>query len=203
MNRIPADSDFALRFVFSDIDGLPVPMKGTEFDMWFTTRPGAPSYFAACRQGVCRSCSILDDGSVLVPFDRHGLAPGQLSADIAIHADDETMEDGCADIRLRPAVPVEIVDRGGFSHVGFVRPPHGAPRPGGCGCPAVPDVKPPSSPAAAPIIVQVTVPGRRPNLSKHVTHQELQDALSGIAGALSIPTPAEDPEIQAVCAVFQ
>lgn len=186
MNRIPHRSDFKLRLAFSDADRLPVSMKGVDFDLWFSTRPGAAVFFAAARSGVCNCCEILDDGSVLVSFDDHRLAPGQLLADIAIHSDDESMPDGKSDIHLRPAIPVELTDSA------CSRPSHPFGKNCGDGQPG----------GAQPILVNITIPMKRPNLSHHVTRDELDKAILGMAQTLEIPKEADDGDIQHIVDIF-
>ncbi len=154
MRRLPHRSDFRLRLAFSDADGLPVSMAGVDIDLWFTTRPGGQAYFAAVRSGVCNRCEILDDGSLVVIFDGHRLAPGQLKAEINIHTDDETMPDGKRDINLKPAIPLELTD---------------SPA---CPSPGRHQVDP-----QQPILVNVTIPISRPQLSHHVTLDEMDKAI--------------------------
>lgn len=156
MNRIPHKSEFNIRFAFSDTDSLPVSMKGVDFEMWFMTKPGAGVFMAAQRLGICTFCEILDDGSVLVRFDDHHLAPGQLTCDISIHSDDENMPDGKRDIRIKPALPVELVE---------------GVMPGTCH-------RLPPKVDGGPILVNVRIPFSRPVLSRHVTKTELDDAIS-------------------------
>lgn len=181
MNRIPHRSDFRIRLAFSDADRLPVSMAGVDIDLWFSTRPGAPVFFAGCRSGVCNSCEILDDGSLLVMFDDHRLAPGQISADFAIHSDDESMPDGKRDIHIKPPIPIELTDST-------------------CSRPSRPGI--PQKDTGQPILVNVTIPISRPNLSHHVTRDELQKALKGMAATLDVPKIAGDDEISPIISIF-
>lgn len=180
MNRIPHKSDFLLRLAFSDSEGLPVSMRGVDFEIWFSTKPGCPVYFIAARSGICNSCEILDDGSVLAKMDNHRLSPGQLLADLTIHADDETLPDGCHDINIKPVIPVELTDS-----------------------PVRPVCKPAGDTGSQPILVNVTIPMRRPNLTHHVTQQELEDALNGFSGQLDIPQVAGQDEIDPILDSFK
>lgn len=190
MNRIAHKSDFLIRFAFSDADRLPVSMKGVDFEAWFSTRPGAPVFMAAQRLGITTNCEILDDGSMLVRFDDHHLAPGQLAADFAIHSDDEAMPDGKRDIRIRPAIPVELVE---------------GTMPGSCRRQNIAFDIDHSRPE--PILVNVTIPLHRPDLSRHVTHDELQAAVKALQERIDGITPcdmtiAADDEIASLAGLF-
>ncbi len=186
MNRIPHRSDFKLRLAFSDADKLPVSMKGVDIDLWFSTKPGAAVFFAAVRSGICNGCEILDDGSLLVSFDDHRLAPGQLHADIAIHSDDESMPDGKNDIHLKPAIPLELTDSA------CSRPSH----PFGKPCDSV------QPGGMQPILVNITIPMKRPNLSHHVTKDELDKAILGMAQTLEIPKEADEGDIRPIIEMY-
>lgn len=181
MNRIPHRSDFKLRLAFNDADKAPVSMKNCDIDLWFSTRPGAPVFFAACRSGICNNCELLDDGSLLVIFDDHRLQPGQLNAQIAIHSDDEAMPDGKNDIHLKPAIPVELTDQL-------------------CSRPGRPSAA--QSQIGQPILVNITIPMRRPNLSHHVTRDEMEKAIAGMSSTLKIPETAEEADIQPIISMF-
>ena len=173
MQRIPHNTDLSLRLVFSDADNSPVPMKDVDFEMWFSTRPGTEAYLAACRSGISLNCSILDDCSVLVSLDNHRLPPGLLKTQITIHADSEIMPDGCHDIRVSPNIPVELVD----SHC--LRHSH-------------------SHTPQAPVLVNVTLPLHRPNLTHHITQKELDEALKGF----NINLSAKDDDIAEIIALY-
>ena len=188
MNRITHRSDFLIRFAFSDADKFPVSMKGVDFEAWFMTRPGDSVFMAACRVGICRNCEILDDGSLLVRFDDHHLPPGQLSADFSIHSDDEAMPDGKRDIRIRPVIPVELVEG---TLPGSCLRPHGHPGPDGDN----------------PILVNVTIPMHRPNLSRHVTQDELDKAVQSIRDEIKNIKPCDmdiagDDQITLITSIF-
>lgn len=198
MFRINHHSDFALRLVFSDADRLPVKMNGVDFDFWFSTKPGAAVFFAASRAGICNACEILDDGSVLVRFDSHRLQPGQLQADFAIHSDDESMPDGKNDIRLRPVIPVELTDSP-FPNPSCDR--HGPKRPPHHHGPFPPD-DPPGLSASNPIIVNITIPLHRPDLSHHVTRDELETALKSFALSIDV-NPADKADIDPILKMFE
>lgn len=190
MNRIAHKSDFLIRFAFSDADRLPVSMKGVDFEAWFMTRPGATVFMAAQRLGITTNCEILDDGSLLVRFDDHHLPPGQLAADFAIHSDDEAMPDGKRDIRIRPVIPVELVE---------------GTLPGSCRHPGQAfDI---DNHSREPILVNVTIPLHRPDLSRHVTHDELQKAVSALQKSIDEIRPcdmtvATDEEIKSIYEIF-
>lgn len=184
MNRLPHRQDFKLRLAFSDSDGLPVNMKGVDVDMWFYTRPGSSAYLSAARSGICNRCSVLDDGSLLVTFDDHKLPAGQLHAEIAIHADDETMPDGTRDIHFKPAIPIELTDT------------TCPPRPGHA-----------LQQSGQPILVNITIPISRPNLSHHITQDELDKAIQGIKDRIDDIQPcnlipATDKQIADIASMF-
>lgn len=190
MNRIPHRSDFLIRFAFSDADKLPVSMKGVDFEAWFVSRPGAGVFMAAQRLGMTTNCEILDDGSLLIRFDDHHLPPGQLKADFSIHSDDEAMPDGKRDIRIRPVIPVELVE-GTLPGSCLHHPSTGGMQQDGGNL----------------ILVNVSIPLHRPDLSRHVTHDELQKAVAGIQKQINGIKPcdmsiASDDEIKDITDIF-
>lgn len=148
-------------------------MKDAEFDIWLFTKPGSDPYLAACRNGICYSCEILPDGSLLINIDNHCMPPGELKAKITIHADSETMHDGCHDIRLTPKIPVELIDSHCVHHCHSHTP-------------------------QTPIIVNVSLPMHRPCLGHHVTQKELDNAINGIYGIIG----ADDTDIEDIIAMF-
>lgn len=184
MNRLPYRSDFRLRLAFSDADSLPVSMKGVDVDLWFTTKAGGSVYLAAARSGIYNRCSVLDDGSLLVMFDDHGLQPGQLKAEIAIHADDEALPDGRRDIHLKPVIPIELTDSS------CSRPLSGNH--------TVSD--------SQPILVNIRLPYSRPDLSHHITQAELENALKALREQINDSgcnlSPATEQEIEAIADIF-
>lgn len=173
MHRIPHNTDLSIRLVFSDADNAPVQMNGVDFDIWFTTRAGTEAFLAACHSGIYLNCEILPDCSILVHLDNHRLAPGTLRTQIIIHADSEVMPDGCHDIRLSQNLPVELVDSHCMHH-GHNHAPQ------------------------APVIVNITLPLHRPNLTHHITQKELDDALKGF----NINLAAKDDDIAEIIAIY-
>ncbi len=173
MQRISHNTDLSLRLVFSDADNAPVQMNDVDFDMWFTTRSGAEPFLAACRSGIYLNCEILPDCSVMVHLDNHRLKPGIIKAQMTIHTDSEVMPDGCHDIRINQTIPVELIESH-CTHHGHNHTPQ------------------------APIIVNVTLPLHRPNLTHHVTQKELDDALKG----LNVNLSAKDADIKEIIALY-
>lgn len=185
MNRLPYRSDFALRLVFHDADNLPISMKGVDIDLWFSTKPGGAIFLAAARNAITTNCQVLDDGSLLVKFDDHRLQPGQLMAKIAIHSDDETMPDGKRDIHISPVIPIELTEST---------------------CSA-PGHRHDTSGLGQPILVNIEIPISRPQLSHHITYDELNTAVNSLREEISRIRPCEtepatDKEIEEITNIF-
>lgn len=163
MNRIDSRSDFSLRMAFHDNKGMPVSMKNVDFDLWFATRALDNVYLAAQQSGVTNNCQILDDGSVLVHFDRHNLAPGQLTATLRLHIEDHDLPDGSREIEIKPAIPIELTDarnsmptRSGSCHQALPCSNHDP---------------------SHPVLVNIRIPWSNPDLTTHVTRQQLTKEL--------------------------
>lgn len=104
MNRIHHTSDFRLRLDFIDLASMPVSAEGLDIDIWLYTEPG--NVFLAAKRGeINHMCEVLDDGSLMVYAESHGLPCGQLHAIINVHPDNCLITEK---ITVRPPMAIEL-----------------------------------------------------------------------------------------------
>lgn len=208
MLRIPFRQDFAIRFIFEDIDGFPVSLKDVPADFWLSTRQGGPTFGAFLRPDTSLNCMLLDDGSVLVNVCGHRLLPGKLKASIVINGTDVVSEscpghhhfgdkferplpppppygapahhhpNHCSNITLTPNVPVELVDAASFSN-------------------AIKQYDP-----SQPVIVHARFNIRRPSLQKHVTEREMNQAIDNAMEKFHEDKFADEQDVLDVTSMF-
>lgn len=180
--------NFALRFIFEDIDSIPVSLKDIDVDFWISTRSNAPAFSAFVRKKAAFNAKTLDDGSIIVFVSNHRLPPGKVKASVnviaeALCTDNKRNEHHhhhgkCPEfITIEPNVPLELVD----SNVIHSCADHNQ--------------------GNEPIIVKCRFNVSRPQLQQHVTRNELNKALEEALKDIGVE-PAESEDISDILKLF-
>lgn len=198
MLRVYFRKDFAIRFIFEDIDGYPVSLKDVPADFWISTRQNGTTFNAYIRDNTSLNAMALDDGSVLVSLVDHHLLPGKMKAMININGTDIVSEarpkphehfspkdEYChphhhsnETFRLTPNVPIELVDAPLYHASG------------------------PEISMHHPAVVHVRFNLRRPALQKHVTVKELNESIAKAMDKYTMDKFASEEEIQEIMDIF-